>query len=162
MQTVTATVPVRPGAVALLRRACDGLDRLSPVADLAVRLWVASVFWKSGISKAQSLDTTVQLFRYEYSVPLLPPELAAYLGTSVELVFPVLLAVGMAGRFAALVLFAFNVIAVIAYPDLGPAGVEQHYVWGILLLVTLLHGPGRLSADHLIGRWLARKGAPPR
>ena len=85
-------------------------------------------------------------------MPLLPPELAAYLGTSVELGFPVLLALGFLGRFAAGVLFLFNIVAVISYPDLGAAGLEQHKVWGIMLLVSLLHGPGKLSADYWITR----------
>lgn len=66
-----------------------------------------------------------------------------------------LLALGLAGRFAAGVLFIFNIIAVLSYPALNAAGIEQHQVWGIMLLVTLLHGPGRISIDHWIAtRWL--------
>ena len=57
------------------------------------------------------------------------------------------------GRFAALVLFIFNIIAVISYPDLNPAGVQQHQVWGLMLLVLVCYGPGKLSIDH----WLRRK-----
>jgi putative oxidoreductase len=54
------------------------------------------------------------------------------------------------------VLFVFNIIAVVSYPDLGAAGLKDHQLWGLLLLVTLLHGPGALSLDRLIGRrWLA-------
>ena len=87
-------------------------------------------------------------------MPLLPPELAAYLGTAVELAFPALLAFGLLGRFAAGVLLLFNIVAVISYPDLNAAGLEQHKVWGIMLLVCLLHGPGKLSLDHWIGRRL--------
>lgn len=141
-------------ALAPLRLVYRGLDFLSPVAYLALRLWVANVIFKSGLNKFQSFDTTIQLFTYEYQVPLLPPVTAAYLGTFVELVFPVLLAVGLGGRFAALVLFVFNIIAVVSYPDLNPAGLEQHYVWGLMLLVLVLHGPGKLSADYLLGRRL--------
>ncbi len=130
-----------------------GLDRLAPVADLAVRLWVAKAFWQSGLVKVQSWESTVSLFTYEYRVPLLSPEIAAYLGAFTELFFPVLLMVGLAGRFAAGVLFIFNIVAVLSYPALMGAGIEQHQVWGILLLVTLLHGPGRISIDH----WIAKK-----
>lgn len=130
-----------------------GLDVLAPLADLALRLWVANVFFKSGLTKIANLDSTVLLFTHEYQVPLLSPEIAAYLGTFTELVFPVLLAVGLGGRLAAGVLFLFNIVAVISYPDLGPAGVEQHQVWGLMLAITLLHGPGKLSVDH----WLAGK-----
>jgi putative oxidoreductase len=66
----------------------------------------------------------------------------------------VLLVLGLGTRFAAFVLFVFNIIAVISYPDLGAAGVKDHQLWGLLLLVTLMHGPGALSLDRLIGRRL--------
>lgn len=134
-----------------------GLDFLAPVIDLVVRLWVAAVFFKSGLTKIQSWDTTILLFTNEYHVPFLSPETAAFLGTGAELVLPVFLALGLGGRFAAFALFVFNVVAVISYPELEGAGLEQHYVWGILLAVTLLHGPGTLSFDHLIARFVGRK-----
>jgi putative oxidoreductase len=135
-----------------LRKLTGVLDQMSPLGDLLLRLWVAYAFWVSGLTKIQTWDSTMYLFQEEYSVPLLPPELAAYLGTAVELAFPVLLAFGLLGRFAAGVLFLFNIVAVISYPDLNAAGLEQHKVWGIMLLVCLLHGPGKLSFDHWIGR----------
>ena len=59
---------------------------------------------------------------------------------------------GLGSRLSALVLFVFNIVAVVSYPDLGEVGLRDHQVWGLLLLVTLLHGPGKLSLDHLIGR----------
>lgn len=130
------------------------LNYLRPIVDLLVRLWVANVFWKSGLTKIQSMDTTIQLFKYEYEVPLLPPEIAAYLATFSELVFAVLLAIGLAGRFSATALFAVNIVAVISYPALHAAGLEQHQLWGLLLLVSIAHGPGKLSLDHLIARKL--------
>lgn len=137
----------------VLQRIRSVLDFAAPVGDLLLRLWVAHAFWVSGLTKIQTWDSTLYLFENEYSVPLLPPEPAAYLGTAVELGFPVLLALGLGGRFAAFVLFVFNLIAVLSYPDLGAAGLEQHQIWGLMLLVNLLHGPGRLSLDH----WLARR-----
>lgn len=136
-----------------LRRA---LEALSPVADLLLRLWVAQVFFQSGVNKFQSWDITVQLFTYEYQVPFLAPATAAFLGTLTELVVPVFLALGLAGRAAAALLFVFNIIAVISYPTLNAAGIHEHQLWGLLLLVTLLHGPGKLSLDHLLTRWLRR------
>lgn len=142
-------------AARYLRPVIRGLDFLQPLIDLGIRLWVANVFWRSGLTKIQSWDTTVALFTYEYQVPLLSPELAAFTATFIELTFPVLLAFGLAGRLAAFVLFVFNAMAVISYPELGEAGLKDHTYWGILLLVTLLHGPGRLSLDHLIRRrWM--------
>jgi putative oxidoreductase len=142
-----------------VERLVRGLDFLSPIADLAIRLWVANVFFKSGLTKIQSMDSTIALFTYEYQVPLLPPAIAAYLGTFTELFFPVLLALGLGGRFAALVLFVFNIVAVISYPGLNEAGIEQHQVWGLMLLVTLLHGPGRLSVDCFLRRRVFRGAA---
>ncbi len=132
------------------------LQRASPLADLALRLWVANVFWKSGLTKIQSFETTVFLFTHEYHVPLLSPQIAATLGTFTELFFPVLLALGLAGRFSAAVLFIFNIVAVISYPDLNEFGLEQHQIWGLMLLVLVLHGPGKLSIDH----WIARRWGP--
>ncbi len=131
-----------------------GLDFLSPLVDLGIRLWVANVFWKSGLASLHDWQGTLDLFNYEFHVPLLPPVAAAYLGTGVELIFPVFLALGLGGRLSAFVLFVFNIMAVISYPALNEAGLKDHMYWGILLLVTLLHGPGRISLDHLIRRKL--------
>ena len=152
----------------------QGLSWFAPIADLLVRFWVGWVFFKSGLTKTQTAsfnlfgsefsypisfsptDTTIMLFKYEYKVPLLSPELAAQLGTMAELLLPVFLILGLAGRYAALALFVFNITAVISYPGLNPIGLEQHQVWGILLLVTICHGPGKLSVDHLISRLYGR------
>lgn len=153
-------LPTAARWIAVLHR---GLDVLAPLADLGLRLWVANVFFKSGLTKIANMDSTVLLFTHEYQVPLLSPEIAAYLGTFTELVFPVLLAIGLGGRLAAAVLFLFNIVAVVSYPDLGPAGIEQHQVWGLMLAITLLHGPGRLSVDHWLAgklrRWADREAA---
>jgi putative oxidoreductase len=150
MQSESPSVLVRTAG--LVKTVYRGLDFLSPVADLALRLWVANAFFKSGLTKIQSWDTTILLFQEEYHVPLLPPEAAAYMGAFTELFFPVLLVLGLAGRFAAFVLFVFNIIAVISYPGLMAAGLEQHEIWGLMLLVLLLHGPGKLSLDHLLAK----------
>ncbi len=135
-----------------VRPLTKGLETLTPLLDLGIRLYVANVFWKSGLTKLQSWDTTLALFENEYHVPLLSPAVAATLGTAAELVFPVLLVLGLAGRFSALALFAFNIVAVVSYPDLNEAGLKDHLYWGILLAVTALHGPGKLSFDHWIRR----------
>ncbi len=142
---------VRDSLVTAVRSGISALENwLAPMVDLAVRLVVGAAFFQSGLTKVQSWDTTLALFENEYSVPLLPPQLAAYAGTFTELFFPILLVLGLGGRFAAGVLFVFNIIAVISYADLSPAGIMQHQYWGLLLLVTLFHGPGRLSVDHLL------------
>lgn len=139
--------------IALAKTVISGLeDYLAPVLDLAIRIWVGMVFFQSGLTKIQSWDTTLSLFENEYAVPLLPTELAAYLGTATELVFPVLLVLGLGGRLSAAVLFVFNIIAVLSYPDLGEVGIKDHQYWGLLLLIPLLHGPGKISIDHFIRR----------
>ncbi len=126
------------------------LSAITPLIELALKLWVANAFFKSGLSKIQSFDTTIMLFQYEYSVPLLSPTLAAYMGTAAELVLPVLLVIGLAGRYAALALFMFNIVAAISYPDISPLGLSQHMLWGMALLMLTLYGPGKWSLDHFI------------
>src|SRR4051812_8039495 len=149
-----------PRLVALAARAGRILAIGAPLADLGVRLFVAAVFFQSGLTKIANWSSTLSLFDNEYAVPLLPSNAAAYLGTGVELFFPVLLVLGLGTRFAALVLFVFNIVAVVSYPDLGAAGLKDHELWGLMLLVTLLHGPGALSLDRLIGRrMLAASGS---
>lgn len=133
------------------------LNFIAPVGDLVIRLWVANVFFKSGLTKMQNWDGTLYLFQNEYHVPLLPPELAAYAGTATELFFPVLLTLGLGTRFAAAVLFVFNIVAVLSYPDLGEVGLKDHQYWGLLLLVPLLHGPGKIAVDYLLQKRFANK-----
>lgn len=126
------------------------LERFSPVIDLIIRLWVANVFWKSGLTKIATWESTLYLFEYEYAVPLLSTETAAILGTGIELAMPILLFVGLGTRLSAAVLFVFNIIAVLSYPTLNAFGAKDHQYWGLLLLVTILHGPGKISVDHFL------------
>jgi putative oxidoreductase len=140
-----------------VERTLGGLQALGHAVDLAIRLYVANVFFKSGLVKIGNWDGTRYLFENEYRVPLLPPEAAAWLGTFGELAFPPLLALGLAGRFAALSLSAVNVVAVISFWHVlrsNEPALLSHFYWGILLLVTLCHGPGKLSFDHWIWRRL--------
>jgi putative oxidoreductase len=128
------------------------LDLLAPVAFLLLRIWVAWQFFKSGLTKLD-IENTIFLFQNEYHVPLLPPVLAAYLATGAELICSALLMVGLAGRVSALALFILNIIAVISYAD---ASLTDHLPWGLVLLLFVLHGPDKLSADHFIGKHLDR------
>lgn len=165
------TAPLLCKADALLRKTTT---LLMPVADFLARYWVAGAFFSSGLTKTVTgnftlfgqtftyplsvfpTESTFTLFEYEYHVPLLPPMLAAYLGTAAELLLPVFLFLGLGTRYAALALFVFNIVAVVSYPDLMAAGLRDHQVWGLLLLITLCHGPGKLSLDHLLGRFIRR------
>ena len=139
------------------------VDRLQPVALLALRLYVSSVFFRSGLVKLSDWSATLALFHDEYHVPLLPPDLAAWVGAFGELSFPVLITLGLAGRFGAAGLFVVNAMALISYPQLWgfdcPAGLHMHFVWGTILLALTLFGPGALSLDALILRRLGLKPA---
>jgi putative oxidoreductase len=122
---------------------------------LAMRWFVAWQFLKSGWLKISNWETTLYLFQDEYHVPLLPPALAAVAGTAGELVFPTLLVVGLLSRYAAVGLSAVNVLAVISYAHVllsegFEAALGQHYLWGALLLVVAVFGPGRWSVDALL------------
>ena len=147
-------------ALLLARRAIGGLEALQPAALLAARLFVAQAFFASGLTKLRDWETTLALFSDEYHVPLLSPPVAAALGTAGELVLPVLLAFGLAGRFAALGLSVVNVVAVISLSEIAPAALAQHQLWGALLAVLLLWGPGRWSVDALVAPRLGTD-APP-
>ena len=122
----------------------------------------ASVFFASGLTKLRDWDTTLALFTDEYHVPLLSPTVAAWLGTGGELVLPVLLVLGLFGRFAALGLSVVNVVAVLSLMDVPDAALTGHVFWGSLLLALLLWGPGRWSLDRfMIPKLRARVcGAP--
>lgn len=135
------------------RRLTGLLEGLQPLAQLAARLYVASVFFRSGLTKLADWDITLALFQDEYHVPLLPPEVAAVAGTAGELALPVLLVLGLGGRFAAAGLSVVNAVAVLSLADIAPAALQQHVFWGSLLLGLLLWGPGRASVD----AWLARR-----
>lgn len=133
--------------------AIKGLDFLNPAADLAARLWLANVFWKSGLTKIANWETTRMLFNFEYHVPLLPPDVAAVLAAAVELGGSALLALGLASRFGTAALLILNFTAAVSYPDLSESGLRDHLFWGILLSLFFFHGPGKLSVDH----WLRGK-----
>ncbi|MES2104609.1 MAG: DoxX family protein [Pseudomonadota bacterium] len=124
--------------------------------SLALRLFVGWQFFKAGMVKVGDWNGTLSLFREEYTVPVLPPELAAVMGAGGELVFPALLFLGLFSRPAALGLFFVNAMAVISYPQLWkfecPAAINDHMYWGLLLLVLIAFGPGKLSMDYWIGK----------
>lgn len=130
------------------------LEALQPLALLAARCYVAKVFFLSGLTKLRDWDTTLALFMDEYHVPLLPPELAAAMGTGAELALPVLLVLGLGTRFAALGLFCVNIVAAISLSELSDAALQQHVFWGSLLTGLLLWGAGSWSLDHwVLRRW---------
>jgi putative oxidoreductase len=114
---------------------------------LLARLYIAKIFFLAGLTKVQDWDTTLFFFEEEYQVPLIPFELAAYLGTVGELVLPVLLVLGFFTRFTALGLFIVNYVAVISLVEIAPAALYLHYIWGILLVQLIVYGAGVASID---------------
>lgn len=151
MATTPDPSPMRR-ALRLHRAFGNLVDRLQSPFALALRLYVADVFFSSGLVKLQSWDSTLALFANEYHVPVLSPHAAAVLGTTAELGLPVLIAVGLGTRLAAPALFVFNVVAATSYPDLSAAGLKDHVLWGALLCVLFVYGPGRIALD----AWLER------
>lgn len=147
--------------VDLHARLARGLDTLKSPLLLATRLWVSWQFLKSGWLKLTTWDVTLELFRSEYHVPVLPPVAAAVAGTFGELFFSSLLVLGLFTRFGALGLSAVNAFAVISYWQvLGAEGYEaalgQHILWGYMLAVIVVFGGGSVSIDTQLGRTRAK------
>ena len=152
MSTPTAPIRSRRSLIGILASARQWLDRV-PYALLALplRIAVATVFWNSAMAKLASWETTLSSFADEYRVPLLPPDVAAYMAASIELTTPVLLVLGLLTRLTALVLLGMTtVIEVFVYPQAWPT----HIQWAAMLLILLCRGAGALSIDHLLRRWL--------
>ena len=124
---------------------------------LGARLFPAAVFWQSGQTKLDGWrvsDSAIVLFRDEYRLPLFDPVLAAHLAALGEHLFPLLLAIGLASRFAALALIGMTaVIQIFVYPDAWPT----HGVWIVCLLIVVARGPGWFALDAIIAR---RAGSP--
>jgi putative oxidoreductase len=133
------------------------LSRLQSPFLLFLRVYVAWVFLKSGMHKIGDWETTLVLFEYEYAVPLLNFELAAYLATFGELVFPVFLIAGFGTRFFALALTVVNIMAVVSYyATLAKgAGLVWHYLYASMLLTNVVYGGGFFSID----QWLRSRFA---
>jgi putative oxidoreductase len=120
------------------------------LVTLVSRVAIADIFWRSGQTKVSGFlirEETFYLFREEYKVPLLPPDLAAYLSTIGEHVFPVLLVLGLATRLSALGLFGMTLVIQLF---VVPGGWPEHLLWFALLGGIIARGPGTISLDHLI------------
>ena len=137
---------------------CSPLDLvLKPLLLFSFRFYTAWAFIKSGLTKVndsfQVTPSTIDLFKYEYAVPVLPPEFAAYLASYAELILPLFLILGIFTRPAALGLFILNAVAATSYPDINLVGQLYHVIWGVMLAVIFTFGPGKFSLD----KWLSDK-----
>lgn len=157
----------RPSPAVLVQEAIALLQRIpNTLIALLGRFSIAAIFWKSGQTKVQGFaidlvggefqlglprlsDSVVGLFRDEYRLPLIPPEIAAPMAAFAEHLFPLLILIGLATRFSALALLGMTAtIQLLVYPDAWPT----HGVWAAVLLYLAARGPGTISLDHLIAR----------
>ena len=132
------------------------LPYLQALISVSGRLYVAWVFFASGLTKTSDWETTLFLFEYEYSVPLLPVTLAAILATLGELILPVLMSLGFATRVSAFGLLIINFVAVISLEEIAPAALGEHIIWGLILVHITVWGAGKISGDHLMMRRMFR------
>jgi len=167
MTTASEPAGVESGLVTMIGAIVGLFERIPYwLIALTARIALAQVFWSSALAHLVNWDTTLFMFGESYQVPLLPPELAAYLAVTMEVVTPPLLVLGLATRLASLALFGMTlVIEIFVFPQAWPT----HIQWAAMLLVLMGRGAGSLSLDELIQHWLkrpARKGSkqvpPPR
>ena len=152
LDNLGATLPDWRDQLALVRARLESLPL--GLLQLLFRISVAAVFWHSGLTKIASWQTTVVLFRDEYRVPLLAPELAATLAATTELSMPALLVLGLFTRLATLPLIGMVfVIEVFVYPE----DWVEHLTWFSMLLFLLTRGPGPIALDHWLVRVLRRQ-----
>jgi len=123
------------------------LNCLACPVNLLIRLMLFNIFWKSSMAKLANWDSTLYLFANEYNVPVIPPQIAAYMSTAVELGGAVMLLLGLGTRFAALAL-----LGLVAVIELTYTHAEEHIFWALLLLVLLTRGAGNISLDYLLCR----------
>jgi putative oxidoreductase len=114
---------------------------------LGLRLWIADIFFTSGQTKLLDWQGTIALFADEYKVPVLPPEIAATLGTGTELIAPILLVLGLGGRFAAGAMLGMTAIIEFTYMHF-----DVHVIWALVLALIIFQGSGKASLDYLISK----------
>lgn len=113
---------------------------------LFIRLWIANIFLRSGLLKIMSWEATISLFQDEYALPIIPPNIAAIMGTMAEIGAGAFILIGLITPFAAIILLGVTlVIELLVYP-----GTNDHYHWMMLLAVLMLFGGGKISADNFL------------
>src|SRR6266478_1175900 len=128
---------------------------VGPLLDLFIRLWLAGIFWASGMVKLQSWTTALYLAAHEYPVSWLDPVTAAWLGETIEIICPPLLMFGLATRFAALPMLILSLVIQFSYQ-----ASDQHLFWAILFGWFVVKGAGPISLDALIGRGITATALP--
>jgi putative oxidoreductase len=118
-----------------------------PLLQLTMRIWIANIFWRAGKVKVKHWDATLSLFKFEYKVPFIAPEHAAYFATSMEILCPILLVLGLLTRLATLPLLFMTIMIQITYMS-----SKEHIYWMFILTVLLLKGAGQISVDAYLNR----------
>lgn len=170
------TTRAAPAPLARMAMVAMGAFRRIPNSLVAfvARFSISAVFWTSGQTKIEGLainfvsgdftlgwprlsDSALDLFRDEYRLPLIPPELAAPMAASAEHLFPILILIGLGTRFSALALLGMTlVIQIFVYPG----AYATHGTWAAVLLYLMVHGPGALSVDHWVASRHRATGQP--
>ena len=159
MSSTVQTSGAHDSRLVALAAGTIGWFALIPYWLIAVtcRVALAQVFWSSAQTHLANWQTTLFLFNTDYRLPFLPPVPAAYMAVAVELVVPPLLLLGLATRFATLVIFGMTlVIEVFVYPQAWPT----HIQWAAMMLVLMANGAGPLSLDWLVRRWIDARSTP--
>lgn len=113
---------------------------------LIIRLWIANIFLRSGLLKLFSWDATISLFQDEYALPILPPQIAAYMGTGAEILGGSLVLIGLFTPLGAFILFGVTAtIELFVYP-----GTNDHYHWLLLLGVLIMFGGGKWGVSRFL------------
>jgi len=146
--------------MALFSRAIGLIDAVqrygTPVVDLLIRIALFRVFFWSGLVKIHDWAGTIQLFQYEYMVPILPPELAATLAAATELGASALVLIGLFSRLAAVPLLVMSMVIQFVLGAVNPAYNQlEHYLWMVLALSVIVRGPGSLSLDGVLRQRLS-------
>jgi putative oxidoreductase len=155
--TSIAPTPASSAIAALVQWSISLMSRIPYwLVALITRLSIAGVFWQSGRTKVDGWhlsDFAIELFRSDYKLPVIDPAIAAYLAAFAEHLFPVMLVIGIATRFAAVALLIMTlVIQIFVYPEAWPT----HGTWAACCLILMTRGPGVISVDHLIARHYGR------
>ena len=123
---------------------------LESLTLLSVRVYLFTTFFFAGFNKLKNWESTLFLFEYEYAVPVLRHDFAAYLGTASEIILPSRLLLGFLTPFAALGLFVFNIVAVLSLAEMAPAAFLLHVIWGGMIFSLIVWGAGRVSLDSVL------------
>jgi putative oxidoreductase len=126
----------------------------APILLLTIRLWMANIFFKSGLVKISNIDSTINLFEYEYALPIISPVIAAYSSIVFELGCATLLAFGLASRLMALPLIGMALtIQFLVFQN------TEHFYWIFLLSTILVFGGGKISLDAFLRKIICKFAA---